>query len=388
MFTTGVTTSNEDTIDILFGDKTPGADNLIGGKESQEEKTEKVSTQDQNQSQLSAEEEADILFDNEDSDKEENVEEKVVEKKQEKTTTKKVAETTKTLPDNVDVDYQAIYQKMVEDGVWEEVEVPDDVEWSKDTFLQIQKLQAETKYEDLLSRTGTIGKSIIEFEQNGGNPSELLGLFREQKDIRDYDISNTDGQEEFLAAYLQSQGNSEKSIERTLRSLRDQGGDVLKEEAEEKKTLWDAQYNEEIENRKKAAALEAQQIKEATKNFENVMMKTITSDTQVTPKERKELQSYVLDYSQSYRGQKVSQFYVDMAEVQKNPENYIELAKFVKGLKTGEYVKKVVDKVKKETAASSFLKIKNGATLRTSSGSPEIEKQSSSNFVTMLSRNK
>ena len=76
-----------------------------------------------------------------------------------------------------------------------------------------------------------------------------------------------------------------------------------------------------------------------------------------------------------------------MAEVQKDPKNYIELAKFVKGLKTGEYTKKVADKVKKEVSASSFLKIKNNTTIKSSgAGTPSLNDGKPSSFLDYLNK--
>ena len=396
-FQAGVTSTNDEDIDVLMGTKTPGADNLIGAKEEEStnsedkgpKKTEpkKSEAKDTIANTTSQEEDADFLLGGDEEEEKTDEPKKVEEKKLSKQESKKQEPTKKTsLPQDMDVDYQAIYQKMVDDGIWEEVEIPEGTEWDKDTFVEVQKLQAESKYEDLLSKTGTYGKAIIEYEQNGGNPSDLLNLFREQRDVRDFDITSEDGQEEFLSAYLQSQGNSERSIERTLRSLKDQGGTVLKEEAEEKKALWDKQYNDEIKAVQQEQALYAQEVEKAQKQFHNNMVDTITKDSDLTPKERRELQSYILSYDQSFKGQNVSQFYVDMTEIQKDPRNYVELAKFIKGLKTGEYTKKVEDKVKKETSAKSFLKIKNGAALKSNTGNPDLERGTGSNFVSLLNR--
>ena len=170
--------------------------------------------------------------------------------------------------------------------------------------------------------------------------------------------------------------------------IRDRGGTVLQEEAEEKKALWNRDYEGEIKARQQEQALAAQESINQQRKFHNVMEDTITKDADVTPKERRELQSYILDYSQNFRGQQVSQFYLDMAEIQKDPANYVELAKFVKGIKNGEYIKKVVDKTRKETSAQSFMKIKNGASLTHNTGNPDLEKKGGSSFVSLLSKNK
>jgi hypothetical protein len=385
-FASGVSSTNDEDIDVLMGNKTPGADNLLGAKEETKEeasvKTESKKLPEKVEAPASEEEEADLLLGGDEEESEEEApKEKKLPKQEPKTQQKKTQ-----INQDMEVDYEAIYQNMVENGIWEEVEVPEGTEWDKETFLEVQKLQAESKYEDLLSKTGSYGKAIIEFEQNGGNPSELLSLFREQRDVRDFDITSSDGQEEFLSAYLQTQGYSEKSIDRTIRSLKDQGGSVLQEEAEEKKGLWDQQYKEEIKARQQEQALYSQEVQKAQKQFHETMVSTITKDGDLTLKERRELQGYILSYDQNFKGQNVSQFYVDMTEIQKDPKNYIELAKFIKGLKTGEYTKKVADKVQKETSAKSFLKIKNGAALKSSSGNPDLDRGTGSNFVSLLSK--
>lgn len=297
---------------------------------------------------------------------------------------------TQTPPaEETEVDWQLLYKKLVDEGVWEEVEVPENTEWTADLFKKAQEAQIKSQYEDLLDKTGPYGKAIIQYERDGGNPSDLLGLFREQREVRDFDITAKEGQEEFLRSFLESQGNSEKSIERTIKALTDQGDEAFKEEAEEKKALWDAQYAEEIENTQREQALTARQAEADAKSFHKNITNTLTSDEEVSPKERKELTNYILNYSQVHRGKNVSQFYLDMVEIQKSPANYVELAKFIKGLKTGDYKKKVADKSTREVSAQSFLKIKNGSALKSPGGSSlDLESSDQSNFLTFLSKKK
>ena len=287
---------------------------------------------------------------------------------------------------NLEVDYKAVYEQMVADGVWSEVETPEGLEWNADTFKKIQTLQTTSQYEDLLDKTGTYGKTIIEFEKNGGNPAEILGLFREQREVQEFDISEPAGQQDFLRAYYEAQGNYEKSTERMIKALTDQGPEAFKEETEEKKALWDAQYNEEIQERARKQALDARQAELDAKKFHSVITDTLTSDEEVTPKERRDLAGYMLDYSQSYKGKQVSQFYVDMAEIQKDPKNYVELAKFIKGVKTGEYKKKVAATVKKEVSAATFMKVKNGTALSSGGEAQSTDDLGGSSFVSLLKK--
>lgn len=380
MFTTGVSSSNEQEVDFLLGEKNPSAEDLLGGKKPTEEKQEDgLINTDSTKEKV---DELDLLLSSNDT---EGSKEVLPDSTKKLPTSKTIQPKKEESKVEYEPDYQVLYQKMVEDGVWEEVDVPEGVEWNKDTYLEISKLQAASQYEDLLSKTGVYGKTIIEFEKNGGNPSEMLNLFREQKDVRDYDISTEEGQEEFLQSFYNAQGYSEKSITRTIAALKDQGSDALKEESEEKKSLWDKQYEDEIKVRQQEQALYAKEVEKAQKQFNSNISETVVKDGDLTPKERKDLQSYILDYSKQFKGNQVSQFYLDMTEIQKDPKNYIELAKFVKGIKDGSYTKKVVDLTKKIEAAKSFIKIKNGNALVSSSSSPDLQSgQGSSNFISLL----
>ena len=389
-FISGVTSTDDQDIDLMFGVKTPGADNLLENKKKDDpSKTTPAVTAVEGEPQpevIDHDKDANLLLgdDAPASEGNEGVQEPVAPVK--KPEPKKTASTVK-VPEGQEIDFEAIYNDMVVQGIWKEVELPEGAKWDKEMFLQAQKLQTTAQYEDLLSRTGPYGKAIIEYEQNGGNPGELLNLFREQREVQQFGIEDAESQETFLRAYLESQGNSQKSIDRTIRALQDQGPDALKEEAEEKKTIWDDQYKVEIEARKKEQALYNKQLEEAQKNFESTIATALTGDAEATPKEKRDLQSYMLNFNQSYQGRNVSQFYVDMAEIQKDPKNYVELAKFIRGLKTGEYAKKIENKVKKEVSASSYLKIKNNATVRTPGvDNPDLETSRSSNFVTLLTK--
>lgn len=403
-FQSGVTSTDDNEVEVLFGTKTPGADNLLGGSktEGQSEATEEVIVDEKKKAPakkvqatavegeiqpevINHEEDAELLLGKTEGEETTEVadDQKTIAPK--KVEPKKAA--TSKVPEDQEINFEAIYNDMVAEGIWKEVELPEGAKWNKEMFLQAQKLQTTSQYEDLLSRTGDYGKAIIKFEQDGGNPKELLDLFRDQKEVQEFDIKDADSQETFLRAYLEAQGNSQKSIDRTVRALQDQGPEALKEEAEEKKAIWDDQYKQEIEARKTEQALYAKQVEDAQKSFQSTISTALTADAEVTPKERKELQSYILNYTQNFNGRDVSQFYVDMAEIQKDPKNYIELAKFIKGLKTGEYTKKVIDKVKKEVSATSYLKIKNNATIKgVGSGTPEVETSRGTNFVSLLTK--
>lgn len=402
-FTSGVTSTNDQDIDILFGDKTPGAEDLLGGVKPAEDTKDTKDNEDLSKktqtkkpvkaaaTAIQGEPDQEVIDHDADADTLLGGEDKPIDPKALKTDLKKpeAKKPEVKLDAAAEVNYEAIYQDMIDKGLWREMEIPENFEWNKEAFLEMQKVQTTSQVEDFLSRTGPYGKAIIEYENNGGNPSELLNLFRDQKEVQEFDISDIDSQETFLRAYLEAQGNSEKSIERTIKALQDQGPEAFKEEAEEKKAIWDNQYKAEIENRKKEQALYAKQMEEAQKNFQTNIESTLTSDTDVTPKERRELQNYMLSYSQNFQGRQVSQFYVDMAEIQKDPKNYVELAKFIKGLKTGEYAKKIASNVKKEVNANSYLKIKNSTTIKPSgSDTPGLTNPKGSSFLDYINNNK
>lgn len=395
-FSSAVSSTNEEDIDTLFGVTTPGADNLIGGVAKGEEeepeagksvlpkqkgKTEKPTAQ-KPETAASEEDVVDTLFPGGDAG--EDAGEDAETGKTAKKPTEPVGK--KPTAQEFDVDYKALYDQLVKDGVWQELENVEDIEWNAETFKKAQQLQTHTQYEDLLDKTGPYGKAIIEFEKNGGNPGELLNLFREQRQIQDFDISDPEGQEEFLRAYYSVQDNSEKSIERMIKALQDQGPEAFQEEAEEKKSLWDKQYAQSIAERQKQQQDAAKAIELQARNFQKTINDALVADAEVTPKERKELNAYILAYDKDYQGKKVSQFYIDMSDIQKDPANYVELAKFIKGIKTGEYKKKVENKTKREVTASTFLKVKGGGALSRSGGEIVTDPEETPSFLKLLNR--
>lgn len=404
MFQGGVTSTDDESIDTLFGAKTPGADDIIGGKK--EKKDSKVAAAEPNAGDSNSDEESE----EQDTDKLGKGQETPLDKIGKKSSDEiadelfgkeeteddadkpkiKAKPAPKAGAPEFEVDYHALYEQLVKDNVFGEVEVPENFVWDADGFKEVQKLQVKSQYDDLLDKTGPYGKAIIDYEKSGGNPGELLSLFREHRTVQEFDISTAEGQEEFLTSYLESQGNSVKSVDRTIKALIDQGEEALKEEAEEKKTLWDNEYKQEIERVQTQQKLEASELERQAREFGKTISDTLTSDTEVTPKERKDLQGYILSYDKRFQGRDVSQFYLDMTDIQKDPTAYVELAKFIRGLKSGDYKKKIADKTKREVSAKTFMKVKNGAALSNRNGG-EIDindGNEGSSFVTLLSNKK
>lgn len=396
--------SDDDIENVLFGDKTPGADNLIGGKKKPEETELEVEPEDDQvlvtgkkkvkvaapvaapkASELNADEFLDQAIGAEDT-VEEDEEGNPIEKKK---PGPKPAAPKAALPDGSEPDYEALYQYFVDKKIWGEVELPEGTEWNEDTFKQVQDLQVVSRYDDLVNKTGPAGKMIIEYENNGGRPETMVDLFKEQRAVQTYDIAEAEGQEAFLREFYAAQGSSEKSVDRVVKSLIDQGPEALKEEADEKKALWDEQYKAEIAAEANRQTVVQKQKEDAEKNFQKNITQAVTSATDLTPKERKELRDYVLNYNQNYGGSLVSQFYADMVVLQQDTGNYLELAKFIKGLKNGDYKKKIADTTKKEVTAKTFLKIKGGAALKQGGGSgPDLGSDEGTNFLRLLGSNK
>lgn len=401
--------SDEDIDNVLFGEKTPGADTLLGGKKKPEETDEEpeegqtiVKTKTKAKpapqpvvAKADELEDDDFLAKAIDGDETPAEEEQLDEEGNPKQVAPKAkpgpkpAPVKKDLPQDAEPDYEAFYDHFVKEGIWGEVELPEGTEWNAETFKQVQALQVSSRFDDLVNKTGPAGKMIIEYESNGGNPANMVDLFKEQRAVQSYDIAEAEGQESFLREYLTAQGNSEKSVDRVVKSLIDQGPEALKEEAEEKKTLWDAQYKAEIAAESNRQALINKKQEEQERNFQKNITQTVTADANLTPKEKRELRDYILNYNQNYGGTQVSQFYTDMVALQQDPANYLELAKFIKGLKNGEYKKKIADATKKEVTAKTFLKIKGGAALKTGGGSgPDLGSDEGSNFLRLLQNKK
>lgn len=358
---------DDDQLDTLFGEvapeKTFKAEDLTSAQkkeETSEESTKAKKPIISNDNQEETQEVIEITEEDEDSlfSKEED-EGKVEEDKK---VVKKVSKEEKA-KEAKSVNFKTLVDHFVESGKWVDFEGREDIEEiSEEDFYKISEQQDEfrvnTKFNDVLDKTGDYGKAIIEFEKNGGNPAELLSLFREQRNIQNIDLAEQDNQEEVIKAYYEAQGEDEEWIEDYINSLKDRGEDAFKKDAEKK-------HSKLLENNKQEVAqLQLQQKtfqkeqEEAQKFFQSNTRKAIHSTEDWSNGEKKDLEKFLLSYDKKLPdGRVVNSLFLKMTEIQQDPAKYVKFAKFIQDM--DKYEEAIKKKASTETVKKQWKLMKD-----------------------------
>ena len=360
---------DDEQLDTLFGEvapeKTFKAEDLTTAQKKEEKKEEtpedkSTKAKKPNISEDKKEETPEVTeISEEDEDSLFTLEEDTAEEKKQP---KKVSKEEKAKEAKA-VNFKTLVDHFVESGKWVDFEGREEIEEiSEDDFYKISEQQDDfrvnSKFNDVLDKTGNYGKAIIEFEKNGGNPTQLLDLFREQRDIQNVDLSEQDNQEEVIKAYYEAQGEDDEWIKDYVESLKDRGEEAFKKDAEKK-------HAKLLENNKaEVAQLQEQQKQvkieqeEAQKFFQSNIRKSIHNTEDWSNAEKKELEKFLLAYDKKLQdGRVVNSLFLKMTEIQQDPAKYIKFAKFIQDMdKYDEGVKK---KAATETTKKTWKLLKD-----------------------------
>ena len=255
---------------------------------------------------------------------------------------------------------------LIERGIWREVENLDTFEWTDENYGELATVQAQWSAEDsfneMLDQSGDYGKAIFNHIKNGGDPKEIIDLFKEAKRVNNLDITEESGQQNIIREYYSKVLNwPESKITRFITSAID--NKALKEEATDVKTLLEAEIKAEVQAREQqqAEALKARQEQE--RNWAGGITTALKSREDLSEKEKRELHQNLLTYNQKLPdGRVVNQFTMDFMKLQQDPQQYIELVRFVKD--PAKYTARIEKEKTKEAAKKSweFIKGNNAVT--------------------------
>ena len=197
-------------------------------------------------------------------------------------------------------------------------------------------------FNDLVDSTGDYGKAIFAHIKQGGNPDDVIDIFKEQKAIQAIDTKSVDGQKAIIEKYYSEVLNwkPEKVRKQIERIIVD---DELETEAAEVEEKFNESYKERL------AEIQQQEIqrKEDQKRKEQVFVSSIThslasrEDLEATDKAN--IQKALFTFKNKLPdGTLVNDFYLKFAEIQSKPEEYIDLVDFV--LNKDKYKKKLESK--------------------------------------------
>ena len=253
---------------------------------------------------------------------------------------------------------------LLKKGEWRTFEFdgkkPEDITWDEDTFeeieLQQRAWQKETLREELLESFGPYGKDIAEYASNGGNPEDLLDIFKEQQQVKLIDISTEEGQKEILYQYQtqflkRSPQRANKEIERAIADK------LLEDDAKEAKEAIENHLNDEAEAMKKEAEdakiNRLNQQKNSQIRFTADVNEILNKSEDISPDEKKEIQKLLTNFRHELpNGVKVNDFYYKLAEFRKDLKNYINMVRFVNNPER--FIKTIKNKSSSAAAEKAF----------------------------------
>lgn len=262
--------------------------------------------------------------------------------------------------------YKAKVDHLIEKGAFFDFEGRDEFEYTEENYLQLVEKQAEwkaeEKFKDKVERLGDY-KVLIDHLEEGGDPDEIIEIFKESKELNKIDTSTVRGKVEYLRHYyVEELGWTESKFERTAK-LWANDEELLNEEFRDSKAEMDELIQKKIQEKREAQVQFNKQQEELRLNFENSINHAMKEDDELTAQERKEIRDALFKYDKSLPdGRMVNRFTQEFMKIQSNPKDYLDLIKKVLFKEKVEKVK--AQKIETEVTKKIWGSIKNNATVR------------------------
>lgn len=368
-FESQITQLDSSQLDSLFTDipnSTPNADTLIVGKD--DVKVVKQDTQIPFIDNLDDLDKDDTTDDTDDKSKTDDVNDKVDDKKVDDKDDKGSEDDDKGNDENNESVKEVLkntVEYLINSGQWVDFEGRENLEITQEVYADLVAKQDEHRvsqmFSELLDSTGEYGKAIISHIKTGGNPDEIIDLFKEQKQIEQMDSSTEKGKQSIIEKYYSEVlGWKPEKVEKTIKRLVEDND--IESEYKDVKELYDSHYEsklEELQEEAKNAERLARQKQEA---FVSNIREALNEDSTLTSKDKALIASSILDFRhQLDNGQKVNDFYIKFAEMQADPKKYIKLVRYV--MNPEGFENTIKKKEESNAAAKAFSFIKGNAAL-------------------------
>lgn len=266
------------------------------------------------------------------------------------------------------IDYKKVMSKLVDDGIWEDVDAfededgneltLDEVDIDEETFVDIVKQKQEQLKEKLSSgKVSTEGisdftKRLIDIEKKGGNVKQAIEAYEAYKNpLEALDMSSDIDLQKAVYMRLNASNVDEKDILRIIKSYKDEG--ILEEKGLEAKSDLEKAYNEHLKMIEKDADDKRAEEAEFLKEYKSKISEELKGYG-LEDKYRAKLVSIATKKSQEGGNFQLDEMYSDM---RKDPEKAAELALFLYDKKAYiEYITKG-EKVKDAVKTMSKLKL-------------------------------
>lgn len=272
---------------------------------------------------------------------------------------------------------------LISSGQWQDFDGREDLEYDDDTFGKLALAQNNAKvtkmFEELVDSTGDYGKAIISHIKSGGNPDEIIDIFKEQKYLENIDTTTPEGKIEKIEKYYSDViGWKPAKIEKWLRTLSEKGEEEIEAEFAEVEEKYDEYYEEQLQEIQQRQKQEEINRKKNQETFVNNIKKALNTREDFTDTDKKLIEKALFTYKTKLpNGQLVNDFLVEFAKIQQDPEEYIDLVLYTMDRKK---FKKETELKKEETkiAKDTFSFVKGNASVKKSISSVNKKEESKS----------
>jgi hypothetical protein len=384
--TTSVTTISPEQLDELFKDTppegTPSADDLKIGKE--DKKIEPTQSNSFDTIDLDAIDKAAEEAKKEETKEEEKKVEGKTEDKTESKVTLPAVETKEEKKDEPKTDevkadpalLKSNVNYLIQKGIFKDFEGREDLEMTEEIYAELLEAQVnravEERYDVKKSSAGEEGKAILDFLEKGGDPDVIVDLFKEKKEIVQFDTSTEEAQKELITKYYKDVlGWKADRIKRQLDFLVTQE-DAVKNESSDIKEKYDEYFKKQTAELQRQQDVYVQEQGKKQQAFES-SIKTAIKDYTTDDRVRSNLDAALFKVRTLADGTKVNDFYLKFAEWQNDPKKYIELAEFITDYEN--YKKRISTEAQNKAVEKSFKFLKGNQTLSKTKGSEHTERK-------------
>lgn len=236
-------------------------------------------------------------------------------------------------------------------------------EWDEETYAafvdKVDEIRLEQKY-GALKTSNPFAEAILSVLEAEGDTSDLIDLFKEQREFVEIDTTTPEGKLEKIRKFYKDIDNKPAAwIEKHIRriSLGDDTSDI-----DEEFNLVSEQYDEYFAEETQRKVEEAQVIKQKKEELLNRQinsLKTTLTEQKFSKKETQEMVDFVYRNKYSVRGsdQLLSEFDVAIAKTKNNPQALSELSSYLKDPE--KFKQKLAIKVNNVKEEVKFAKVLN-----------------------------
>lgn len=270
---------------------------------------------------------------------------------------------------------------LVEKKIFKDFENREGMKFTEELYAELLEKQldhaAEERYISRKKATGEYGEAIIDYIENGGDPDQVIDLFKEQKAIQEFDTSTDEGKKDLVIKwYKEVHGWKSERIQKEINNLLAEEG-ALEAEAQDIKAKYKAQYDLQLEELRQTSEEDKRARTLAKREFEKDITKVIDSNTEFDDKRKKFIKDSIFKTRKTTDGGVVNDAYIKFLEYQSDPEKYVRLIDFI--LDEEGFIKRKEAQIQNKTTEKQFNFIKGNAATSKTKGSKheELDKKQS-----------